>query len=67
MGLGGNNRYTIDSVIGNGLNIFYKGNAGANPAEVAVVLGCGGEITFDGQGRATATNVNDRLPIITII
>ncbi|MBN6152400.1 hypothetical protein JR065_18840 [Xanthomonas sp. AmX2] len=68
LGLGGNHRYTIDYAASHGLEIFYKTNAAANPAEVAVILGCGGTITFDQQTRqATGHNVSDRKPIITIV
>jgi hypothetical protein len=43
-GLGGNKRYTINYSQGRAMEIYYKGSADANPAEVTVVLGCGGSI-----------------------
>jgi hypothetical protein len=65
-GLGGGNRYTIGHVIGNQLEVFYKGNTAANPAEVTVRLGCGGTITFNAARQATAFNATANLPTITI-
>lgn len=46
--IGGGCRYTIDWVLGNQINAFYKSRLG-NSREVAVALGCGGSITFDGH------------------
>ncbi|MES2264587.1 MAG: hypothetical protein V4724_39315 [Pseudomonadota bacterium] len=66
MGLGGGNRYTIDHVIGNQLEVFYKGNNAANPAEVTVRLGCGGTIAFNGARQATGFNVTANVPRLTI-
>jgi hypothetical protein len=66
MGLGGPNRYTIDHLIGNQLEVFYKGTAAANPSEVTVRLGCGGTITFNGARQATGFNVTANLPTIPI-
>ena len=68
MGLGGNNRYTIDHVIAGQLDIYYKVGPNSNPAEVAVILGCGGTITFDQNTRqATGIAVNNLHPVITIV
>jgi hypothetical protein len=67
MGLGGGYRYTINYVIGNQLEVFYKSNVVGNPAEVTVRLGCGGTITFDGGRQATQFNVTDDRPTITIL
>ena len=67
MGLGGNRRYTIDHTLGNQMEVFYKVNAAANPAEVTVNLGCGGSITFNGARQATGFNPTVNLPIITIV
>lgn len=66
MGLGGPNRYTVDSVLGNQMEVFYKGNGQANPAEVAVRLGCGGTISFNQARQATAFNATGNVPTITI-
>jgi hypothetical protein len=65
LGLGGPNRYTIDHLIGNQLEIYRKGN-GNNPAEVTVWLGCGGTITFNPARQATGVNPSVNVPTITI-
>ena len=66
LGLGGTLRYTIDAATANaGMQIYRK--VTGNPQEVAVVLGCGGSITFDAAGAATGIDAYpDRLPILTI-
>lgn len=46
--IGGGCRYTIDSVLGNQMNVLYKFRIG-NLREVTVALGCGGYITFNGR------------------
>jgi hypothetical protein len=50
LGIGGVCRYTIDWDLGNQINAFYKHSIprGDHP-EVAVALGCGGYITFNGR------------------
>jgi len=48
-GLAGQYRYTIDNSIGN-IPIFLKSNTPANPAEVVVILGCGGSLSYAGTG-----------------
>ncbi len=66
MGLGGQNRYTIDHNVANANLRVYTKTQG-NPQEVAVVLGCGGSIAFDGNRAATGAVTNpDNLPILTI-
>ena len=67
-GLGGGVRYTIGPVLGNQMHIFYKGNALANPREVAIYLGCGGSITFDNSSPKSATGFQETnvCPILTI-
>lgn len=68
MGLGGANLYTIDSVLGNQMEIFYKANnGGGNPAEVTARLDCGGSITFNNARQATAFNATGNLPTVTIL
>lgn len=65
MGLGGRIRYTIDHNAANGLLVYQK--VLGNPMEVAVVLGCGGYITFDNAHQATGAAVNpNQLPTLTI-
>ncbi len=68
VGLGGRFRYTIGPHLGNRMKIYYKGNALANPREVAVCLGCGGSITFDDSSPKSATNFQDTdvRPVLTI-
>ncbi|WP_295580019.1 hypothetical protein [uncultured Lamprocystis sp.] len=58
--LGGNKRYTINHTLGNQMSVFYKGSNLADPAEVTIVLGCGGSITFDGTRQATGFNATTR-------
>lgn len=66
MGIGGSYRYTIDHLIGNRLEVFYKSSEKADPAEVTVNLGCGGTITFDANRQATDFHATNNRPIITI-
>jgi hypothetical protein len=66
MGLGGGRRYTIDHTLGNEMEVFYKGNEAANPAEVAINLGCGGSITFNAARQATDFEQRPTVPILTI-
>jgi len=54
LGIAGQYRYTIDNNIGN-VPIFLKSNTPANPAEVVVVLGCGGSIAYPGTGGTGVT------------
>lgn len=67
MGLGGGRRYTIDHTLGNEMEVFYKGNVAANPAEVTINLGCGGSITFNAARQATDFDQRLTLPILRII
>ncbi len=67
MGLAGGHRYTIDHILGNQMDVFYKGSALANPWEVTVNLGCGGSITFDAARRATGFNPTGARPVLTIV
>jgi hypothetical protein len=63
LGLAGGNRYTIDHTLANNMEIYYKSDPNHNPAEVTVVLGCGGKITFDDRQRATDYKPNkDKCP-----
>ncbi|MFD2178073.1 hypothetical protein [Veronia pacifica] len=66
LGLGGSQKYTIDSEIGNQLEVYYKGNKTEIDTypEVTVVLGCGGSIGFNDQNEAVSINPSLCVPII---
>jgi hypothetical protein len=64
MGLGGGYRYTIDHVLGNTMTIYQK--VAGNPLEVSVLVGCGGDITFDERRGVAYHPVVDQTPILTI-
>lgn len=63
LGLGGNNRYTINSDIGHQLEMYYKGRETDNPVEVTVVVGCGGSIRFNQQKEAIGIETFDVPPV----
>jgi hypothetical protein len=49
LGIGGRCRYTIGWDLGNQVNAYYKDlNPKGDKIEVAVILGCGGYISFNG-------------------
>ncbi len=66
MGLGGQHRYVIGPAVAGALSIFQKNNGAPDPAEVVVVLGCGGYIDFDQNGTATGVTTTGHIPTLNI-
>lgn len=66
LGLGGRRRYTIGPDLARQMTVYLKGTSTANPAEVAVMLGCGGSITFDQNGTGTGYGPTPDIPRLTL-